>query len=193
MFVQRILLLSVFMFSVGASQAISQADTITISGIAPFDQSLGTLEQVQVSVPPRLLNTSVHNGSFANISAHAHVVNTPGFNILGLGVFDYPTVQTTVENPGLFADHFHQVQLPAFQVNYSAAQLSWFLNPANSPQAALLFPSFMTSEVEDHRHLVPAFSAVPTTTYTFTPNAIPEPGCGLAIASLVAVGFVRRR
>lgn len=172
-------LVAAFLFQ---ASTLCNADTISISGIMPFDQNLGSLDQVQVFVPGRLINTSVHEGGFSSISSHTHIVNSPGVGVAGLGIFDYATVQTSVENPSLFEDHFHTVNFPAFQNNFSATQLNWFLNPANPTVGFLNFPSFQTSTNEDHSHFVGAFSVVPTTTFTFTPNAVPEPNCGLILA-----------
>ncbi len=170
----------------------TEATTLQVNGIFPFNTSLGTLTQVSVSIDPLLTVTSSVS-SIPPIPSHVHLASPNPLPVPGLGSFVFPATPTSSSSGSAFGSHSHLANNTAAVKNFSGGGLAWFLN-ANPPINSVVISPFSTSSSESHTHTVNYPPVIPITIYTFDPAPVPEPGtCLLMVFGCCGMACSRRR
>lgn len=168
----------------------ANADVVTINGLSAFDESLGVLTKVTVSIDILERDMYIGMASTQLIAEHQHIVTIPAIQI-GDRILEFPPVLTSVAPAGL--GHTHQFDPPPVSEIYSGSDLRYF-----QPSGLYLYPFgfFLrldaTSEAEGHRHILGPLrelfvngSTEIQTTFEYTP--VPEPPATLTLGIAVSV------
>ena len=181
------------LFSLDAS-----AETTTLHGLPFFDTSLGVLHKATVTIDPVERDLASYYSSAQPISSHQHFVTNPPFQ-LGPREVVFPPVPTSFESAPALVFHGHHYDPPPVVVVFEGADLSYFIfNGTFIHPGGFFLPGGVTTEAEGHSHYVGDYSIGGinefTTTFEYTPVAVPEPSAaGLISMSLAAILTLLRR
>ena len=175
-----------------AASAVGSASAavLTTSSIAPFDTTLGTLQQVTVTLDPGEATTSNFFTVEDPILDHAHTALTPPITIAGLGTFTFAPTPTSIANSEAFDQHNHTLDVGPTTEVFTGSGLDWFLDPSNPTITAINITPFLVVAAQGHQHQVVLPAIAPDVTYVYEP--IPEPAAA-SLVTLAGLLCLRRR
>lgn len=177
----------------GLFAASANSATYSTNVIEPFNQTLGTLQSVTLTVNPPAVTSSPYDASpFESIGSHNHAI--PPINAtLPFDTLNFPGgFSDFVPSQGVGSTHSHLVDrgpvTKVYTVGSNPTAFAWFNNPANAAINVIPLPAYSLFPNEDHGHSVAPQNVIPSVRFTYE---VPEPAFGAALAG--GIGLVLRR